>query len=54
MTHPATTQDPVHKDPESENDWYFWDETWVDKVGPFNSETEARTALDKYVKEYLE
>ena len=46
-------RDPVFMDPDSEGDWYFWDETWVDKVGPFNSEFEARKALEKYCKEVL-
>ena len=36
--------DPVHQA------WYFWDETWADRYGPFDTEEEARTQLDAYVK----
>jgi hypothetical protein len=28
--------------------WYFWDETWVDAIGPYDSEEQARTALKEY------
>ena len=37
--------DPVHEDSEG---WWFWDETWADRLGPFDTEEEARVALDKY------
>lgn len=28
--------------------WYFWDETWANHYGPFNTETECREALRTY------
>ena len=39
--------DPVHFDP-STSKWYFWDETWADKFGPFNTEEEAKKECVKY------
>lgn len=44
-------QDPVHFDNGS---WYFWDETWSERHGPFGSEVEARTAVNRYARETLE
>lgn len=29
-------------------EWYFWDETWTQKHGPFQSEDEAVETLKKY------
>jgi len=42
--------DPVHQD---NNKWYFWDETWGNRYGPYDTETEARKLLAKYCKEEL-
>lgn len=28
--------------------WYFWNEVWSDAEGPFDTEEEARNALDEY------
>lgn len=28
--------------------WYFWDETWVYRHGPFSTYEEAKTALRIY------
>lgn len=33
--------------------WYFWDETWADAYGPFDTEAQARTELARYVREVL-
>lgn len=38
-------EDPVH---EQAGKWYFWDETWADKHGPFDTEKEARDAMEDY------
>jgi hypothetical protein len=35
-------------DPELSPGWYFWDETWSHPHGPFNTEEEARRAMDDY------
>ena len=42
--------DPVH---EHEGQWYFWDEVWAYRVGPYKSEEEARKQLNHY-SEYLD
>jgi hypothetical protein len=39
--------DPVHQDPK-DGKWYFYDETWADRYGPYDGEQEAREALKKY------
>lgn len=43
-------QDPVHKD---DNGWYFWEETWAFRQGPFDTIHQARLALTKYYREQL-
>lgn len=30
--------------------WYFWDETWTQFLGPFDSEEKARKSLEQYAK----
>jgi len=45
-----TLHDPVFLE---NSYWYFWDETWSDKHGPFSSETEAREVLESYCREVL-
>jgi hypothetical protein len=37
--------DPVHEDTDG---WWFWDETWVYRHGPFTTEQVARAELDSY------
>jgi NTP pyrophosphatase (non-canonical NTP hydrolase) len=39
---------PVH---EYKDKWYFWDETWADRVGPFDTRDEAVDALASYCEE---
>ena len=41
------TPDPVFNDDEG---WWFCDETWADRLGPFDSEKQARDKLKDYVK----
>jgi NTP pyrophosphatase (non-canonical NTP hydrolase) len=41
--------DPVHQEGDA---WYFWDETWADRNGPFPDEATARAELKRYC-EYL-
>jgi co-chaperonin GroES (HSP10) len=41
-------RDPVHEDKDG---WWFWDETWADREGPFVGEKEAREALADYARE---
>lgn len=38
---------------EEEGQWFFVDETWTDKVGPYGSEEEARDALNAYCRDVL-
>lgn len=33
--------------------WYFWDETWSNCYGPFNSKNEAKIHLEEYIKRFL-
>jgi len=28
--------------------WWFWDETWIHEMGPYNSQDEAAEALKDY------
>ena len=35
---------------EKDGKWYFWDETWVDRIGPFDSQEEAEQKLKAYVE----
>lgn len=44
-------RDPIHQG--ENNKWFFWDETWSFEEGPYETEAEARTALDVYWKEQL-
>ncbi len=38
-------QDPVH---EENGVWYFYDETWGDRLGPYPTEALAREELRRY------
>lgn len=39
---------PVH---EHEGQWYFWDETWADRLGPFDTREDASDALADYCEQ---
>lgn len=41
-------RDPIHHDDEG---WWFWEETWAHRSGPFTTEQEARQALDEYCEQ---
>ena len=36
---------------EREGSWYFWDETWANRIWPFDTEKEARINFTKFCKE---
>lgn len=38
--------DPVHQD---EDGFWFWDEAWAERVGPYETEAACRQALDEYI-----
>jgi len=40
---------PVHQDRDGK--WYFFDETWADRQGPYETEEEANEACAKYADE---
>jgi hypothetical protein len=40
-------RDPVHK---YEDEWYFWDEVWYDRIGPYETEELCRADLERYCK----
>jgi hypothetical protein len=37
--------DPIH---EENGQWFFWDETWADRLGPYPTEARARQRLEQY------
>lgn len=40
---------PVEID--EDGNWFFWNETWTERIGNFDSNYEAHVALSKYCKE---
>lgn len=34
--------------------WYFWDETWADRYGPYTTEAECLLMLDRYCRYALD
>jgi hypothetical protein len=42
--------DPVREDPYG---WWYWDEVWCDKYGPYSDEETCRAALSAYVESNL-
>jgi len=38
---------PIHR---HKNKWYFWDETWSRRIGPFDSRKDAKKKLRNYGK----
>lgn len=40
-----TSKDPVFHDV---GGWFFWDETWADTIGGYDTEEEARYQLKRY------
>ena len=45
------SSNPVH---EEHGKWYFWNEVWTDREGPFNSEVEAKGMCVYYTKYALD
>jgi hypothetical protein len=39
------TENPVH---EENGNWYFWDEVWADRYGPYLTQQEAVDACRAY------
>lgn len=39
--------DPIHLNPDDQQ-WYFWDETWASRCGPYDTEAIAREKLREY------
>lgn len=44
------SKNPIHF---HDGKWWFWDEIWIDRIGPFDSEEEAQKAIRKYCEEVL-
>jgi hypothetical protein len=40
--------DPLHM---HEGKWWFWDEAWADRYGPFETRIAAKGSLEAYCKE---
>ena len=34
--------------------WYFFDETWTNRVGPYTTKEDAKVALKNYVENVLD
>jgi len=45
------SNDPVHNE---NGQWYFWDETWAERYGPYATEREARCTLESYAAQMLD
>lgn len=45
MGNVTPSRDPVFVE---DDGWYFWDETWTERHGPYETETLARVGLDLY------
>jgi len=43
-------QDPVQIE---DGKWYFWEENWALRHGPFKTRRKAQNALNKYCREQL-
>lgn len=43
---PTLPPDPVEQDEDGK--WWFWLETWADKIGPFESKEEVAETLKNY------
>lgn len=50
---PTVAPDPVHKG-SLDGKWYFWDETWGERQGPFETEEIARREMKWYIWRLLE
>jgi len=37
---------PIHQN--ADGKWYFWDEIWVNEIGPYDTREEANTAINEY------
>jgi len=37
---------PIHQN--ADGKWYFWDEIWVNEIGPYETREEANTAINEY------
>ena len=42
---------PIHQE---DGKWYFWEETWADRQGPFDTLQECKDVLKRYCIEYLD
>jgi hypothetical protein len=47
---PKSPGDPIFQD---QRGWHFYDETWADSMGPFDTLEECRDALSRYC-DYLD
>ena len=50
MTQRSTYTYPVHK---YKGKWYFWNETWSDRHGPYESVKEALSGCSKYLYSHI-
>lgn len=43
-------EDPIH---EEKGQWWFWDEVWCDKLGPYSTRVAAQQACEEYARNFL-
>jgi hypothetical protein len=44
------SEDPIHQEPDG---WYFWDEVWLNRYGPYPTRNKTVFEMAKYCGEYL-
>ena len=44
------SRNPIQQDTDG---WYFWEETWAEQQGPFDSKREAKKAWREYCRTQL-
>jgi len=49
LAKPIAPPNPVHRDKE-DGKWYFWDETWAHRHGPYDTQMEVDGAFHRYAK----
>lgn len=52
LDRPSKKREAVFLNPD-DNMWYWCDETWTEKYGPYATKYEAQMAVNKYAREVL-
>jgi hypothetical protein len=46
------SENPIFKS-DTDKQWYFWDETWSEPIGPYRTEKIAKKKLEEYCENLL-